>query len=257
MRIKILRFFIKIRGLILFIALIIIPSVCSFFLLKLIELSGVFFKISFLSNIASNDLIFMFINFMIFLALVILIKIRFKKILNFISNENWFITMGKSFIPAIIAFGLGLFIAFFIIFIFDLFPQLDFLKKWIYTPNYGFPLIFENLKKNNHIAVFFLFFFIIVLAPIYEEIIFRGFLQESICKIFRIRNLDIIIVSFIFSMFHINSLSNAVFAFTVGIVMSKVRKETKYINSTVWIHSIVNFTGLLSGLLYFYFKDKM
>jgi membrane protease YdiL (CAAX protease family) len=257
MKFKNLRFFIKIRGLLLFIGSIIIPAVFSFLIMQLINCAGNKFKIQSLKDASSNDLIFLSVSFIIFICLLLLIKFRFKKILNFIGNENWFITMGKSFIPAIIAFGLGLFAAYFIIFIFELIPQLEFLKKWIYTPNYGFPLIFDNLKKDKHAAVIFLFIYIIVLAPIYEEIIFRGFLQESMGKFFRNGNFDIIIVACIFSIFHINSLSNAIFAFTVGIIMSKVRKETRLINSTIWIHSIINFTGLFSGLLYYYLKERI
>jgi membrane protease YdiL (CAAX protease family) len=257
MKIRNIRILIKLRGIILFFGFVAAPFFCALSFFQLLESAGKFFKISHLPESAPDNLIYMIVQFLFFLALFFLFKLKFKKIINFISNENWFMSLGNALIPAIKAFALGLAVTFFITVIFEFILQIESLKKWLYTPNYGFELMYDYLKNFNHIKIIILFFFIVVLAPIYEEIIFRGFLQDSFGKFFKKNNLDVILTALIFSLFHINSLSNAAFAFTVGIILSNVRKRTKSINTTIWIHSIINFFGLITGLLYFYLKLRI
>ena len=143
-----------------------------------------------------------------------------KKIINFFSKENWFISMGKAFVPAIIAFSSGLFVAFLIIKIFDFLPEIKYIKGWLKIPNEGIIILLDYIKDANTFKVIIWFFYIIVIIPLFEEIYFRGFLQDSIQKIFKRYNFDIIFTALIFSLFHLFSLSNAIFAFIVGLFLT-------------------------------------
>lgn len=252
---KLIKFWLKTRGLLLFILFYFIPLFSTYFILFILNAFFDYFKLSVYKELLNDNFFLTSLYFFIILIFFLILIKNNKKLINFFNKENWFISMGKAFIPSIIAFSMGFFVAFSIIGIFNLLPDIKFIKDWLEVPNEGYIVLLDYIKSAEHYKVIIWFFYIIVLIPIFEEILFRGFLQDSIQKIFKKYNLDIIITSFIFSLFHIFSLSNTIFAFVVGLFLSKQRKDNQSINISIWIHGIVNFSGLFSGIIYHYIDN--
>jgi len=228
---------------IFFLFLLIIPIFVLSIVKYLLDKSGIFIH---------DNLFFATLNYFTFLIFFISIYIFAKKEVNYFSNENWFYTLGNAFIPSIIAFGLGFLVTFGFIFIIEILPVSQNIKEWITIPNQGYIEIFEQIKNKNHFFIILWIFYIVFLAPLTEEILFRGALQKFVGRVIKFKNFDCIITALIFSMFHINSLSNAVFSFIVGYILSRERKITGKINTSIWIHSIINFIGLFYGIIFEY-----
>ena len=94
------------------------------------------------------------------------------------------------------------------------------------------------------LVVYFLFFInICILAPIYEELLFRGILLRR----FTLRwspQKSIIISSIIFGIIHLNPI-NIVFAFALGCVLGYAYLKTKNIFVPMLLHSFSNFLAFL------------
>lgn len=86
---------------------------------------------------------------------------------------------------------------------------------------------------------------ITILAPIFEELFFRGFLQHSLGGYKR--KSGWILAGFLFGAVHFaNHISNAVGAIFLGLLLSYIAFRTKSILPTIIIHAIVN---VLSAIL--------
>ena len=119
-------------------------------------------------------------------------------------------------------------------------------------------LMFEELLRNlflfdpmidleevqPSLLVYILFFInICILAPIYEELLFRGILLRR----FTLRwspQKSIIISSIIFGIIHLNPI-NVVFAFALGCVLGYAYLKTKNIFVPMLLHSFSNFLAFL------------
>jgi membrane protease YdiL (CAAX protease family) len=253
---KLLRFYFKIRGLLIFVCFYYIPIIFTSLIISFFNFFNQKINSNLLSKIISDNLFIYSIYFIMIFVLFLLLKKYNNKAIDFFSEENWFVSMGKAFIPAILAFGSGFFVTFLVIKIFNILPEIKFIKNWLKVPNEGFIILLDYIKGMNAFKIIIWFFFIIVIVPLFEEIYFRGFLQDFIQKVFKKYNLDIIITAFIFSLFHIFSLSNVIFAFIVGLFLSHQRKINKSINISIWIHCLINFTGLCSGIIFHYINNK-
>lgn len=122
------------------------------------------------------------------------------------------------------------------------------LPSWITASNQGF----ISFLEGDNVAVKFLWFVMIAAAaPIIEEIVFRGYLQDSLAQLchHKMPILTIVIVSFIFALFHTNSLANMIFAFIVGVFLSFVRQRHGSILTCMIVHGTVNAVSLLIGLI--------
>jgi membrane protease YdiL (CAAX protease family) len=244
---KVKRIFLKTRGLILFVLLLAIPVLSTALINKFI-LSG--FRLN-------GDILFLsIIQYSVFFILIFIIVLRNKKTIDFISKENWVTSLNKALIPAIMAFASGLLISYFFIILFDILPLPASLKHWMSTPNQGFIEIIDQIKKEDHLKVVLWFSVIVAVGPIMEEFLFRGFMQDSIGRIFKKYDIDVYLTSFIFSLFHLASLANIIYAFVVGYFLSRQRKKYSSINSTIFIHGLLNFTGLVTGIMYYYLQNS-
>lgn len=171
---------------------------------------------------------------------------------RFFILDNWFSTLGKALVPAVVTF-LAAYLAAMGVFLLSIYlPIPAALKDWISTPNEGFIRIFNEIRDQNVLKIFLWFLVITVMAPFAEEILYRGFLQEFLqyFKTIRRIKLDLVIVNVLFAVFHIHSLSNAVYALVVGFFLSYYRRKSGNINITIWIHGLINLTGLLSGIVF-------
>ncbi len=211
-------------------------------------------------NFLSDNLFFVIIQFIIFFIFFIIAGKINSEIFSFLNNENWFITFNKSLFPAVIAYGVGFLIT--LIFNISMTFSLNYLEKfyiiseefkyWITAPNQGAIDLLEYLKNKNYIKTVIYLTYIVIFVPVYEEFCFRGFLFDFINKHVKRKNWDIILVSLIFALFHIFSFLNTVFAFIMSLFITKARKDTGSINISIWMHAIINFTMITSGIIYYF-----
>jgi len=252
MKIGIYRIWYNLRGLLFFLAVLVIP------LLILFVVGKIFDQYAFgrLNILIKDSLLLITLNYLLMFGVYFGIKKIFTIQIRLFSPENWFVTMGKAFKPALISFGLGFVLLIIVIQVFEALPLPENIKNWMKIPNQGYLEIFDGINDKNALKILLWFFYIIVVAPVTEEIIFRGFLQESLGKFLSRFNADVIITSLIFSLFHINSLSNALYSFIIGIFLSLERKKSGYINISIWVHVMINFTGLFYGILVNYLSNN-
>ncbi len=247
------RFFLKIKGSLLFLFFFLFPQIIASIIFISIKQINKIYNIRLIDNILKDEVfILIIISYLSFYALFFITFTNSKKTFYFFDNEEWITSFGNALIPTIIAFGSAYTITFFFIFLTDKIPFPNDLKSWINSPNLGITEISIFIDNKEYIKVLVLFFIIIVFTPIFEEIVFRGFLQGSMEKFFKKYNLDIIIVALIFGLFHYQSLSNIIFSFILGLYLSIEKKKHKSINVSIWMHGIVNFTGLLTLIIFKY-----
>ncbi|WP_342573367.1 type II CAAX endopeptidase family protein [Solibacillus sp. FSL K6-1781] len=106
-----------------------------------------------------------------------------------------------------------------------------------------FPML--NLDEvRPSLLVYVLFFInICILAPIYEEMLFRGILLRRFTLRWSTQK-SIIISSLIFGVIHLNPI-NVVFAFALGCVLGYAYLKTKNIVIPMLLHSFNNFLAYL------------
>ena len=100
------------------------------------------------------------------------------------------------------------------------------------------PLLEIVLNNNNYIAFILLFLTTTVLAPLFEEIIFRGILLPTLSRDFGII-LGIIVSAFIFALAHL-SLTEMPPLFVLGIGLGITRIASGSLLSSVIMHSLWN-----------------
>lgn len=241
--------FVRIRGLLFFALFIILPFffsiIISYFKKVLPQ-----FKLKIFIKIINYELLPILIFVFVFFLIIMLLQLKRKLYFSFFDEKiNWTKSFTQALLPTILYFSLAFFITYIFFLISQLFPDTNIIRRWMSTPNQGYIEIFDSLQQGNTFKIIFWFSYIIVLAPIIEEIIFRGFLQESMQRILKNSSIVIVLNATIFSLFHLQSLSNVIFTFIVGFGLSVIRSKTKKINTSIIMHGIINFTGLLYGLI--------
>ena len=110
-----------------------------------------------------------------------------------------------------------------------LFPSID-LEQ---TQDLGFTTVYglERLLA---------FIMLVLVAPIVEELIFRGLLQTKLKKSKMPVWLVVLVVSFVFALAH-GQLNVAIDVFVLGIMLSVLREKTESIWSSVLVHIMKNF----------------
>ncbi|HEX4310558.1 MAG TPA: CPBP family intramembrane glutamic endopeptidase [Acidobacteriaceae bacterium] len=137
-----------------------------------------------------------------------------------------------------------------------------------YLPMPKAPPILDDMTKSRA-GAFILMAFGITLAPLTEELAFRGFLLPSLVNIFRwlqrkavigetaVRTigipLSILVTSFLFALMHSAQVSNAwgpvLLIGLVSVILCIIRLNTDSVAAGVVVHAFYNLT-LFSGLLY-------
>ena len=100
------------------------------------------------------------------------------------------------------------------------------------------PLLEIVLNNNNYFSFVLLFLTTTVLAPLFEEVIFRGVLLPIISREFG-KILGITISAFIFALAHL-SISEMLPLFTLGIGLGITRLISGRLSSSVFMHSLWN-----------------
>ncbi len=253
-----LRIFIKIRGLVFFLGFLIMPILFSAITLNIIEISNRHSNKSGVINALLNEKILLASLIMyafFFIMFYILKKTKSSKI-NFINRENWFYSLGKALMPAIVSFGLALVIMTFTVSIINFLPLPEELKKYLVLPNKALTELMGDISHSSGYNIILWLTIIIIIAPVYEEILFRGFLQDFIKRFIKIKNLEIIIVALFFGLFHLPSFANVIYAFIIGIFLSIQRNKNKSVNVCIWMHSLINFAGVVLAIIYQYMLSR-
>jgi hypothetical protein len=106
------------------------------------------------------------------------------------------------------------------------------------------PLILLALESKNAIALIIFFFTAAIAAPIFEEIIFRGFLLASLTR-YLSSGSAIVLSAVIFAAAHL-SLSEVLPLTVLGIVLGFVYNRSGNLLSSILLHALWNSGTLLS-----------
>ena len=108
------------------------------------------------------------------------------------------------------------------------------------------PLLLLTLESQDKFAIFVLFITAAVAAPIFEEIMFRGFLLPSLTRYLPVSG-AIFVSAFTFAIAHL-SLAETIPLATLGIILGIVYTRSRSLMASIMIHSLWN-SGTLVTLL--------
>ena len=206
---------------------------------KLLFLIILIFLISLIKNIFSNEAIKILFEFIMYNGgVVIFILIIISKYDNNVANWLEIKHIFKSKIAKTIRISLSYyFLAWPIILLWGII--IEFFKLNDFNDSNYSKMVVEALNNNY----FLIFFLAVILGPIFEEIIFRGYLFK-ILKI-RLNNFYAIILNSIFFGIIHYELSAIIPALILGISLSFIRLKTNNLIPSIIIHSLHNLFALI------------
>ena len=188
----------------------------------------------------SHQKIITFISFIVgqsIMVVPLIIFLKFKKLPLFHSVRFKILEYGT--IKPIILFSTGLII---------LSDEVDrIIQHFIPPPEYVLDLN-HLLKPDSFLSAFLLFIAVVILAPLGEEIIFRGFLQQSLEKHWKDVTQAILFTALIFSLIHMNPYWFVQIYF-LGVILGFLAWKTKSILAPLILHSLNNAMALLLSSL--------
>ena len=188
----------------------------------------------------SHKKIITFISFIvgqILMVVPLIVFLKFKKRPLFHSVR--FKILKNSEIKPIILFSTGLII---------LSDEVDrIIQLFVPTPEYVLDLNYL-LKPDSFLGAILLFIAVVILAPLGEEIVFRGFLQQILEKYWKDITQAILFTSLIFSLIHMNPYWFFQIYF-LGIILGFLAWKTKSIIAPLILHSLNNCMALLLSSL--------
>ena len=188
----------------------------------------------------SHQKIITFISFIVGQSLMVvplIVFLKFKKLPLFHSIR--FKILKCSTIKPIILFSTGLII---------LSDEVDrIIQLFVPTPEYVLDLNYL-LKPDSFLGATLLFIAVVILAPLGEEIVFRGFLQQILEKHWKDITQAILFTSLIFSLIHMNPYWFVQIYF-LGIILGFLAWKTKSILAPLILHSLNNSMALLLSSL--------
>ena len=134
---------------------------------------------------------------------------------------------------------LGIFVQFAISFLLNL--------VYIVRPDVmqNYTKVMESLGSGN--PSLFSVFYVVITAPIVEEMLMRGLCLVILRKEFPFWVANII-QAFYFGMIHLN-LVQGIYAFLLGMVLGAVVKRYGTLKASMYLHFVINFSGQLLSLL--------
>ena len=188
----------------------------------------------------SHQKIITFISFIVgqtFMIVPLIVFLKFKKLPLFHSVRLK--VLKYSTIKSIILFSTGLII---------LSDEVDrIIQLFIPTPEYVLDLNYL-LKPDSFLGAILLFIAVVILAPLGEEIVFRGFLQQILEKHWKDVTRAILFTSLIFSLIHMNPYWFVQIYF-LGVILGFLAWKTKSIIAPLILHSLNNSMALLLSSL--------
>ncbi|MCG8569069.1 MAG: CPBP family intramembrane metalloprotease [Spirochaetes bacterium] len=210
-------------------------------------------------NIEISEIYLILIQY--FIVIILFIILHFSPFhCRYFFRKKTIFQFDKIIYTSIIAFLIGTGVTFLFINITINLPYLSpGIKNWIIQPNQGLVEFFLVIEKKQVMIIFTWIIIITLLTPFTEELIFRGFLFESINRLllpkFKKWNIDTIFVTLVFSFFHFASLSNVIYALIVGWIITVVRKKSRSLIPCILLHSLINLYGLLLGTIAYFLNQ--
>jgi len=193
-----------------------------------------------MSYAESHQKIITFISFIVGQSLMVvplIVFIKFKNMPFFRSIRFKFLKY--STIKSVILFSAGLII---------LSDELDrIIQLFVPTPEYILDLNYL-LKPDSFVGTILLFTAVVILAPLGEEIIFRGFLQQILEKHWKDITQAILFTALIFSLIHMNPYWFVQIYF-LGVILGFLAWKTQSIIAPLILHSLNNSMALLLSSL--------
>lgn len=109
------------------------------------------------------------------------------------------------------------------------------------------PLLFLALEAQDKFALTIFFVTACIAAPIFEEIIFRGFLLPSLTRYYSVGD-SILFSALIFAIAH-GSLAEAIPLATLGLILGIVYTRSRSLLASIMVHSLWNSATLLTLFL--------
>tara|TARA_B100001559_G_scaffold181843_1_gene152122 strand:- start:1518 stop:2309 length:792 start_codon:yes stop_codon:yes gene_type:complete len=120
-----------------------------------------------------------------------------------------------------------------------LFDALDrIIHQIVPTPDYIIDLG-KIMQPDSTLGLIFLFLAVVIMAPIGEEIVFRGFLQKFLEEYWKDITRAVLITSLFFAMIHFNPYWT-IQIYLLGIILGFLSWKTKSVIPSVILHSINN-----------------
>jgi len=123
-----------------------------------------------------------------------------------------------------------------ILIIFDTLDRI--IHQVIPTPEYIIELG-QIMQPNSTLGYIFLFLSVVIVAPIGEEIVFRGFLQKFLEDYWKDITRAVLITSLFFAMIHFNPFWT-IQIYLLGVVLGFLAWKTKSVVPSIILHSINN-----------------
>jgi membrane protease YdiL (CAAX protease family) len=117
------------------------------------------------------------------------------------------------------------------------------IQVFIETPNYVVDLN-GSLKPESFWGYFLLFIAVVIIAPIGEELLFRGFFQKILEESWKDVTKAVLVTALIFSFIHMNPFWFAQI-YILGILLGFLAWKTNSIIPSLILHSLNNFIALL------------
>ena len=173
--------------------------------------------------------------FSLYIVAFLLAKLLLRKVENVEPKPKVKLTFKKFMWYLFVAYGIGIFCATFTNEIITLISKLC---------NKEFSDRIEEIMSNS--TPIPLILFVAIIGPIFEELIFRGFLLKKL-RVYGDKT-AIIYTSIAFGLFHTN-ISQILFAAVIGVVLSYVVCKTNNIKYSIMIHIIINMLSSIATII--------
>ena len=199
-------------------------------LISAFSLSGIIVGI-FTSTPNQIDKVYLYLSFFLGQGIIILPPIFY---LNFKKKS-----ILDSFRVKPVSFNIILHSIIFSVGIIILFDGLDrVIHQIVPTPDYIIDLG-KIMQPESTLGLIFLFLAVVVMAPIGEEVVFRGFLQKSLEEQWKDVTKAVLITSLFFAMIHFNPYWT-IQIYILGVILGFLSWKTKSIIPSIILHGINN-----------------
>ena len=129
------------------------------------------------------------------------------------------------------------------------------IHKFIPPPDYIVDLG-EIMRPDSALGYIFLFLSVVIVAPIGEEIVFRGFLQRFLEKYWKDITRAVLVTSLFFAMIHFNPFWT-IQIYLLGVILGFLAWKTKSVLPSILLHIVNNgsafiLTNIEEGTIDFY-----
>ena len=135
------------------------------------------------------------------------------------------------------------------------------IHKFIPAPEYIIDLG-EIMRPDSTLGYIFLFLAIVIVAPIGEEILFRGFLQKFLEEYWKDITRAVLVTSLFFAMIHFNPFWT-IQIYMLGVILGFLAWKTKSVISSILLHIVNNGSAFIltnideSTIDFYLWKDQV